>query len=168
MPRPHTPTALRKYTYNILFVCCAILICVVVVVANKRKKAGGNASNKKAAVKPGGRAVASASVKRTRPYRTPQNPHEQVGADDKEYVVRQIVAKCKKKGVVHYEVDWQGWEKTTWEPIANLVGCSSMLKEFEHAAELEAKAIREAAILKAYERKAAKDKERLEVEKQNS
>ena len=98
---------------------------VVAVAPNKRKARGSSSKcghGRNVARKPG--AVASAKVKRTRPYRTPQTPHEQVEAEEKEHVVTAITAKCMKKGVVFYEVQWQGYEMPTWEPMANLVGCS--------------------------------------------
>lgn len=106
----------------------------------------------------------AAAQKRSKPFRTPQTPHEQVAAADKttEFIVEKIVAKITKKGIVHYEIKWRGFSATTTEPIAHLAGCSALLRGFEDATKVANDKHREEAILKAYKRKAtlreAKDK----------
>lgn len=108
---------------------------------------------------------AAASTKPSKPYRTPQTPHEKVAASDKatEYVVEKIIAKITKKGVVHYEIKWRGFAATTIEPIAHLAGCSALLRGFEDATKVANEKFREEAILKAYARKA-----KLKAEKDQS
>jgi hypothetical protein len=70
--------------------------------------------------------------KRSKNHKTTTNPWEAEQADET-YEVEKVLASKFSFGVRHFEVNWVGYTETTWEPLANLVGAVSLIKEFEDA-----------------------------------
>lgn len=76
-----------------------------------------------------------ADNKRHKTARTPQNPFDASTSDaaGPTYTVQRIVAMRFVKGVRQYLVAWEGYAEKdqTWEPMSNLVGCASQIREYE-------------------------------------
>jgi hypothetical protein len=47
------------------------------------------------------------------------------------YTVEAILDENKIKGINFYEVKWEGFKNTTWEPLENLIGSSEVIKAYE-------------------------------------
>ena len=105
-------------------------------------------------------APAPAPAKRSRPFRTPQNPFQDAGvteATEQTWAVERIVNVMWEKGLRKYLVKWEGWDAkdNTWEPMDNLVGCAPQIRAFEKTREAEDAKAKEEVLRK---RQAAKDK----------
>lgn len=57
------------------------------------------------------------------------------------FIVEKILDKKKVNGQLFYFVKWEGYSEqdNTWEPAQNLLGCNSLIDEFEEHQMLEAK-----------------------------
>ena len=85
--------------------------------------------------------------KRTCNHKTKSNPWE-ASCPDETYDVESIRSQCYDHGLKKYEVKWVGFEDTTFEPLADLVDATALVKEFEDkqkALDLAAKAAAKAA-----------------------
>ena len=72
---------------------------------------------------------ANATTKRTKNHRTAASPFEAAVEDS--YTVESVLSKEYRNGLPYYEVKWEGYEDTTFEPLCNLVDATSSVKEFE-------------------------------------
>jgi hypothetical protein len=68
--------------------------------------------------------------KRAKNHKTTTNPREAANPGDT-YEVEKIVGSQFDMGLKKYEVKWVGFEKTTLEPLANLVDATGTIKTFE-------------------------------------
>ena len=84
--------------------------------------------NKCKAAKPATPAI----PKRVKNHRTSKDPWEQ--SRDEEYAVIAATAKEYRAGQPYYLVEWDGNFDDTWEPEANLVNATDVVKKFNDAA----------------------------------
>ena len=70
-----------------------------------------------------------ANAKRTKNHRTAASPFEAAVEDS--YTVESVLSKEYRNGLPYYEVKWEGYEDTTFEPLCNLVDATSSVKDFE-------------------------------------
>jgi hypothetical protein len=68
--------------------------------------------------------------KRTKNHKTTTNPWEAASPEDT-YEVEKIIGSHFDMGLKKFEVLWVGFEKTTFEPLANLVDATEAIKAFE-------------------------------------
>jgi hypothetical protein len=68
--------------------------------------------------------------KRAKNHKTTTNPWEAANPGDT-FEVEKIVGSQFGMGLKKYEVKWVGFEKTTLEPLANLVDATGTIKTFE-------------------------------------
>ena len=69
--------------------------------------------------------------------------------ENEKFVVEEILReKMTKGGVKHYEVKWEGYEETTWEPVESLKECKDLMREFKTRKDQEATGKRIAKIPK--------------------
>ena len=93
------------------------------------------------------RAAAALPIpKRLKNHKTTKDPWE-AAKEDEIYEVEKIVGQSFTLGVRIYEVKWVGYEKTTEEPLANLVNATEEVKAFEDARRAADAAAKEAAQL---------------------
>eukprot|EP01048_Picozoa_sp_COSAG05_P004346 COSAG05_NODE_230_length_13364_cov_33.748662_1_plen_97_part_10 len=71
-----------------------------------------------------------------------------------EYAVDRLLSKRVQAGVTQYEVQWTGFEETTWEPAENLNG--TLAQDFE-AAEMRKRTIRKRTMRKPEKGSVAQD-----------
>ena len=88
--------------------------------------------------------------KRAKNHKTTTNPWEAASPEDT-YEVEKVIGSHFDMGLKKYEVKWVGYEKTTFEPLANLVDATEAIKTFEDerkaidaAAKVAAQAARDA------------------------
>ena len=51
-------------------------------------------------------------------------------AEEETYEVKDIVGKRTGRGQFQYLVEWEGYDKRTWEPISNLDGCLDTVEAY--------------------------------------
>ena len=56
---------------------------------------------------------------------------QKVKAEEKTWIVEDILDSKEIKGKKFYEVKWKGWKDSTWEPKENLESCPDLIAEFE-------------------------------------
>ena len=56
---------------------------------------------------------------------------QKVKAEEKTWIVEDILSSKEIKGKKFYEVKWKGWKDSTWEPKENLESCPDLIAEFE-------------------------------------
>jgi hypothetical protein len=71
-------------------------------------------------------ATDAAEPVRMRPHRTTAGPFE--AATDQTYEVGKIVGQKWGEGKRWYEVQWAGYDDTTWGPMCNLAGCAEQIR----------------------------------------
>ncbi|RPB14921.1 SET domain-containing protein [Morchella conica CCBAS932] len=49
---------------------------------------------------------------------------------EREFEVVRVVSEKTCKSQVYYEIEWKGYDTTTWEPRINLTGCDKILREW--------------------------------------
>ncbi len=66
---------------------------------------------------------------------TDESETEDDDDDDSEYEVEEIRGKrekeTKKGKVIEYCIKWVGWKECTWEPLANLSGCTELVAQYD-------------------------------------
>ena len=93
---------------------------------------GGTARGKKKATKAAAPAAAApADGPKSGPQRTPQNPFEHT--EETLYAVDKIINLRWARGNRQYLVRWEGYGEShdTWEPMENLVGCATQIRQYE-------------------------------------
>ena len=93
---------------------------------------GGTARGKKKATKVAAPAAAApADGPKSGPQRTPQNPFEHT--EETLYAVDKIINLRWARGNRQYLVRWEGYGEShdTWEPMENLVGCATQIRQYE-------------------------------------
>ena len=61
-----------------------------------------------------------------------------MSSEEEEYNVEKVVSKRLHGKVTQYEVKWEGYDETTWEPAKNLSG--TLVEDFEAAQKAEGSA----------------------------
>jgi len=74
------------------------------------------------------KAAAPSIPKRAKNHRTSKDPWEQ--SREEEYAVVAVSAKEYRAGQPYYCVEWEGDFDDTWEPEANLVTATDVVKHF--------------------------------------
>jgi hypothetical protein len=67
---------------------------------------------------------------RAKNHKTTTNPWEAANPEET-YEVEKILAMQFDHGLKKFEVKWVGYEKTTMEPLANLVDATAAIKDYE-------------------------------------
>jgi len=62
-------------------------------------------------------------------------------AEEKTWIVEDILDSKEIKGKKFYEVKWKGWTDSTWEPKENLESCPDLIAEFEQSSGWEVERI---------------------------
>ena len=60
-------------------------------------------------------------------------------SEEETYIVEKIIGKKLVNGKTLYNVKWEGYTETTWEPKENLSGCTDLLKAYEKSLQEKSK-----------------------------